>query len=79
MRRHGADKYNGSSSNPNKALRVKAWLAVFKVPTWEKMDRSLWIKWKRLFFNKRADLVLELQFTLEVSTTYPDRKLDYHH
>lgn len=79
VRRHGADKYNGSSSNPNKALRVKAWLAVFKVPTWEKMDRSLWIKWKWLFFNKRADLVLELQFTLEVSTTYPDRKLDYQH
>lgn len=51
----------------------------FKVPTWEKMDRSLSVKWKRLFFNKRADLVLELQFTLEVSATYSDRKLDYHH
>lgn len=33
VRRHGAigtgaDKYNGSSSDPNKALRVNAWLAV---------------------------------------------------
>lgn len=35
VRRHGAigtgaDKYNGSSSDPNKALRVNAWLAVSK-------------------------------------------------